>query len=69
MIGERYSTSRPVTRNLPDNDAPSRRSVICEKIKCEVEEPMSMPTLLSENISNPSMSVTISSSPMMKLSG
>ena len=63
MMGERYSTSRSVTLNRAESPAPSRRSVRWEKTRCDVEEPMSMPTLVSENISIPSMSSTMASGP------
>ena len=63
MMGERYSTSRSVTLNRAESPAPSRRSVRWENTRCEVDEPMSMPTLVSENISIPSMSSTMASAP------
>ena len=58
MMGERNRTSRFVTTNLADSPAPSRLSISREKIVWVVEEPMSMPTLVSVNFSIPSMSST-----------
>ena len=69
MMVERNKTFRSVTLKRPESDAPCRLKVSWENTKWEVEEPMSMPTLLSVNISRPSMSSMTASGPMSAKSG
>src|SRR5262249_11271214 len=63
MIEERYRMSRLVTVKRPDKAAPSGLRRRRENPRWDVAEPISMPTLVSRNISSPSTSSILASGP------
>ncbi len=50
-IGERQSTERSITTNRLDRASASRCSTTRANIRCEVELPMSTPTVVSSTVS------------------
>ena len=50
-IGERHTISRPTTTKRLDSPCDCRCKATLANKRCEVEEPISMPTVLNETLS------------------